>query len=99
MDLTRNLKQALSTGKIIFGQRETMGACARGDARLVLVAANCPDSFLSDISSSHPGVPIHRVQMVNRQLGSACAKPFAISSLCVVDPGQSDLLTLQHNLP
>ena len=98
MDLTRNLKQALNTGKIIFGQRETMGACARGDARLVLVAANCPDSFLSDISSSHPGVPIHRVHMVNRQLGSACAKPFAISSLCVVDPGQSDLLTLQHNL-
>ena len=98
MDLTRNLKQALSTGKIIFGQRETMSACARGDARLVLVAANCPEGFLSDVSDSYPGVPIHRVQMVNRQLGSACAKPFAVSSICVIDPGQSDLLTLQHNL-
>ena len=36
MDLTRNLKQALSTGKVIFGQRETIRACSKGDARLVL---------------------------------------------------------------
>ncbi|MAK89211.1 MAG: 50S ribosomal protein L30e [Candidatus Thermoplasmatota archaeon] len=98
MDLTRNLKQALSTGKVIFGQRETMGACSKGDARLVLVAANCPEAFLSDIVDSHPGVPVHRVQMVNRQLGAACARPFSISALCIIDPGQSELMSLQHNI-
>ena len=98
MDLTRNLKQALSTGKIIFGQRETMGACSKGEARLVLVTDKLPGEFPIRFISTHPGVPVHRVLMVNRQLGSACAKPFAVSSLCVVDPGQSDLLTLQHNL-
>ena len=98
MDLTRNLKQALSTGKVIFGQRETMGACSKGDARLVLVAANCPEAFPSDIVDSHPGVPVHRVQMVNRQLGAACARPFSISALCIIDPGQSELMSLQHNI-
>ncbi len=98
MDLTRNLKQALSTGKVIFGQRETMGACSKGDARLILVAANCPDKFLSDITESHPSIPVHRISMVNRQLGAACARPFSVSALCIVDPGQSELLSLQHNL-
>ncbi len=99
MDLTRNLKQALSTGTIIFGQRETMGACSRGDARLVLVAANCPEKFLTEIIDSHPGVTVHRVEnMVNRQLGAACARPFSVSALCIIDPGQSELLSLQHNL-
>tara|TARA_B100000214_G_scaffold328577_1_gene267795 strand:+ start:1363 stop:1659 length:297 start_codon:yes stop_codon:yes gene_type:complete len=98
VDLTRNLKQALSTGKVVFGQRETMGACSNGHARLVLVAANCPEAFLSDIVDSHPSVPVHRVQMVNRQLGAACARPFSISALCIIDAGQSELMSLKHNI-
>jgi len=36
--------------------------------------------------------------MVNRDLGSACAKPFSVSSVCVIDAGQSELMTLDHNL-
>ena len=86
MDIARQLKQGISTGTVLFGQRQTISACNKGDARLVLVAANCPD------------IPVHRVIMVNRQLGAACAKPFPVSALCVVDPGQSDLLTLSTNL-
>jgi len=98
MDLARNLKQSLNTGKIVFGQRETMGACDKGEARLVIVAANCPEDFIENISESHPGMTVHRVSLVNRQLGAACAKPFPVSALCIVDPGQSDLLSLQSIL-
>ncbi len=98
MDLGRNLKQCLNTGKILFGQRETMGACDKGDARLVIVAANCPEEFIGSMSDCHPNIIVHRVGMVNRQLGAACAKPFPVSALCVIDPGQSELLSLQSNL-
>jgi ribosomal protein L30E len=41
---------------------------------------------------------MHRVMMVNRDLGVACAKPFAISTICVTDSGESDLLALQSNI-
>lgn len=98
MDLGRNLKQGLNTGKILFGQRETMGACAKGEARLVILAANCPEEFIDSMAESHPNITVHRVSMVNRELGAACAKPFPVSALCVIDPGQSDLLSLQSNL-
>lgn len=98
MDLARQLKLGITTGTILFGQRQTTSACNKGDARLVLVAANCPEAYLSNLNASHPDVPVHRVIMVNRQLGAACAKPFPVSALCVVDPGQSDLLTLNSNL-
>ena len=98
MDLGRNLKQGLNTGKILFGQRETMGACAKGEARLVILAANCPGDFIDSMAESHPNITVHRVSMVNRELGAACAKPFPVSALCVIDPGQSDLLSLQSNL-
>jgi large subunit ribosomal protein L30e len=98
LDISRQIKQGISTGKLVFGQRETLAACARGDARLVLIAANCPEEHVETMSSSHPNIPVHRLIMVNRELGSACAKPFSISSVCVIDAGQSDLMTLDHNL-
>ena len=42
MDLARQLKQGISTGNLLFGQRQTKSACTKGDARMVLVAANLP---------------------------------------------------------
>ena len=97
MDIARQLKQGINTGKLVFGQRQTSSHCSKGDAKLVLVAANCPESFINNLRNSHPSVPIHQVTMVNRQLGAACGKPFPISSLCILDEGQSELLQLAPN--
>ena len=98
MDISRQIKQGISTGELVFGQRETISACARGDARLILVAANCPQEHVDVLASNLPNIPVHRLQMVNRELGSACAKPFAVSSICIIDAGQSELMSLDHNL-
>jgi len=97
MDIARQLKQGINTGKLVFGQRQTSSHCSKGDAKLVLVAANCPESFINNLRNSHPSVPIHQVTMVNRQLGAACGKPFPVSSLCILDEGQSELLQLAPN--
>jgi len=35
---------------------------------------------------------------VNRELGVACGKPFSVSTICVVDAGDSSLLTLDDNI-
>ena len=98
MDIARQLKQGINSGELVFGQRQTLSHCTKGGAKLVLVASNCPESFINDLRNSHPSVPIHQVTMVNRQLGAACGKPFPVSSLCVIDPGQSDLLQLAPNV-
>ena len=65
---------------------------------MVLVAANCPMEYISDIKQNHPDVTLHQVNLVNRQLGAACAKPFPVSAVCVLDPGQSELLSLSMNV-
>ena len=98
MDIARQLKQGINTGNIVFGQRQTTSECSKGEAKIVLIAAKCPESFVDDLRNAHPTIPIHQVKMVNRQLGAACGKPFPVSSLCVIDPGQSDLLQLAPNL-
>ena len=98
MDIARQLKQGISTGSIVFGQRQTSSQCSKGDAKMVLVAANCPESFIDELRNSHPSIPMQQVAMVNRQLGAACGKPFPVSSLCILDAGISDLLQLAPNL-
>jgi large subunit ribosomal protein L30e len=98
MDLARQLKNAISSGNLLFGQRQTMSACNSSEARMVIIAANCPADYIEDLRSRHPDVPMHQVALVNRELGAACGKPFAVSVLSVIDAGDSDLLTLRPNV-
>ena len=98
MDLARQLKNAISSGNLLFGQRQTMSACNSSDARMVIIAANCPIDYIEDLRSRHPDVPMHQVALVNRELGAASGKPFPVSVLIVIDAGDSDLLTLRPNV-
>ena len=98
MDLSRQLKNAIATGNLLFGQQQAKDACASGKAKLVILAANCPQEYLNALHASHPEVTMHQARLVNRELGIACGKPFSISTITVVDAGESDLLSLDSNL-
>ena len=98
MDISRQLKLANTTGKLLFGQRQAIDACAKGDAKCIVVAANCPQEYLDDLAAKHPEVTLHRTMMVNRDLGVASGKPFSISTITVIDAGESELLTLSGNV-
>jgi large subunit ribosomal protein L30e len=98
MDVPRQLKNAINTGEVVFGQRQTSSHCSKGEAKMILVAANCPESYVNDVRNSFPNIPMHQLILVNRQLGAACGKPFPVSAMCILDPGQSDLLQLAPNL-
>ena len=98
MDLSRQLKNAIATGNLLFGQRQAKDACANGNAKMVILAANCPEDYCTALRASHPEVTMHRARMVNRELGIACGKPFSVSTLTVLDAGNSDLLSLETNI-
>ena len=98
MDISRQLKIASTTGKLLFGQRQAVDACSRGEAKCVILAANCPQQYIDELAEKHPEVTMHRTMLVNRDLGVASGKPFSISTITVIDAGESDLLTLSGNL-
>ena len=98
MDLNRQLKNAIATGSLRFGQRQAIDACARGEAKLIIFAANCPTEFTDELHANHPEVAKFRAGMVNRELGIACSKPFSVSTISIIDAGESDLLQLETNL-
>ena len=98
MDISRQLKVASATGNLLYGQRQAMDACARGDAKCVILAANCPQDYIDDLAAKHPEVTMHRTMIVNRDLGVASGKPFSVSTITVIDAGDSDLLALDSNI-
>ena len=98
MDISRQLKIANTTGELLFGQRQAIDACAEGNAKCIILAANCPQEYIDDLAAKHPEVTMHRTGIVNRDLGVASGKPFSVSTITVINAGDSDLLTLDGNL-
>ena len=98
MDVLRELKDAGSTGKLIFGQQESQGSCSDGKAKLVVFSMNCPEEYINELSAKYSSITMYRVNVVNRELGAVCGKPFPVSAVAVVDAGRSKLFSLKSNL-
>ena len=91
MDFNLSLRRALKTGKVFLGQNSTRACITEGKARLVVVAANCPEEFRRYLETVK-GVPVHVYGGSGVQLGMACGKPFLVSALAVAEPGESDII-------
>ena len=98
MDVLRELKDACSTGKLIFGQKQTRSSCSDGKAKLIVVSMNCPEDYVTELSAEFSGITMYRVNVVNRELGAVCGKPFPVSAIAVLDAGRSKLFSLKSNL-
>lgn len=89
MDIARALKTAASSGDVRFGLAEARKSVKKGEARMVVLASNCPDREGFDAK----GVKILAFAGTNVELGAACGKPFPISALAIVSPGDSNILS------
>jgi large subunit ribosomal protein L30e len=89
IDMARALKTAATTGKVRFGLAETKKSIKKGEAKLVVVSSNCPEDDIAGESR----LKIVVFNGTNVELGSACGKPFPISALAIVNPGESNILS------
>ena len=94
MDVQRSLRTVIATGKVLIGADQTAKAVEKGQAKLVIVATNAPDSQRLREAAQKKRVPVYAFEGMGTELGPACGKPFAISALAVLDAGQSDVLQL-----
>ena len=89
MDLNKGLRTATKTGKVLFGADQALKAVEKKEGRLIVVASNCPDA---DVIREQKKIPVIDFPGTNRELGSACGKPFAISAVTIIQPGDSQIL-------
>lgn len=89
IDIGRALRTAITTGNVRFGLEQTKKVMETGEARLVIVSDNCPEESIKRAES----VRVIEFSGNNMELGAACGKPFSISALAVLDPGESNILS------
>ena len=96
VDFVRELQTSLKSGKVLLGYREVIKALLDGKPKMVIVAANAPRDIRGDIEhySKIAGIPVYVFPGTSWDLGAICNKPFMISSIAVIDPGESNILDL-----
>jgi large subunit ribosomal protein L30e len=97
VDIGREIRKATETGRILFGTEQAIKMIKTGEAKLIIVASNVDKRTredmeyycgLSDTSVfEYPGTAV--------ELGTLCGKPFVISVLTVISPGESNLLMVE----
>jgi len=96
MDLVREIQTAVRTGKVAMGFKESLKAMVNGKAKLVLIASNAPSEIRRDVTKycKVSGTPLLEFPGTSWDLGAACGKPFMVSVLTILDPGESGILEL-----
>lgn len=90
------IKNALRTGKITLGSKESLWSLKHGKARMVIVAANADPVVKRDVEhyAKLSSTPIYNFDGTSVDMGAVLGKPFPIQVIAVIDPGDSKILEL-----
>jgi large subunit ribosomal protein L30e len=88
-DISKVLRSALSTGKVVLGIKQTRDTVKNGTAQVVVVSSDCMEQSLRELK----GIALMKYPGASVDLGVACGKPFSISALAVLEPGNSEILS------
>ncbi len=91
VEVEKALRKAMKTGKVYLGSKRTIKALKNGEAKLVVIAKNCPEEVRLRIQEFE--VPVVEFEGTNMELGAVCGKPFSVAALAIVDAGDSEILS------
>ncbi|MHA1143562.1 MAG: 50S ribosomal protein L30e [Candidatus Helarchaeota archaeon] len=97
IDEDKAIKIALKTGKIFLGNKNSMQAIRQKKAKLIIKAANCPEGLSKELQHycKIAEIKLHTYKGSSRDLGEICGRYHLVSTLAVIDPGDSqDILRL-----
>ena len=96
MSLNQPIASAVSTGKCKIGAKSSIDSVKKGEAKLVVVAANCPQDEYDDIErfAKLAGIKITRFEGTSWDLGETVGKPFMVSAIAILEPGDSKILKM-----
>jgi len=95
MDFNTQLLRALKTGSVVLGPVRTEKCINEGRARMIILAGNCPAKIKTKITKNNNPF-IHTFEGSSATLGNVCGKPFSVSTLAIVNPGESDILSFMR---
>jgi large subunit ribosomal protein L30e len=96
MDLSKELKVALNTGKIEIGYKVGLKTLNKKKAKLVVISSNTPETLFSKLKAAAGDIPIYKYPGSSWDLGGLCGKPYHVTTITIIEPGESAILKLQE---
>lgn len=94
VDVTKEIRMAIDTGKVQFGSDKAEVAARLGKAKLIILAANGPKDKQLGIKklAKLSGMPVFVYPGTSIELGAVCGKPFSVAALAVLEEGTANLV-------
>ncbi|KUJ22304.1 cytosolic large ribosomal subunit protein L30 [Mollisia scopiformis] len=93
--INSRLALVMKSGKVTLGYKSSLKMLRMGRAKLVLISGNTPPLRKSELEyyAMLSKSPVHHFNGNNIELGTACGKLFRVSTMVVLDGGDSDILS------
>lgn len=94
VEVNREIRRAVDTGKVLFGKKESETGLSTGEAILLIATSNAPklekERLLAKAKIAQ--TPVLEFEGSALDLGQVCGKPFNISFMIVKEQGKSSVL-------
>jgi large subunit ribosomal protein L30e len=93
-DLSTNIRLAVDSGKVAMGARGVVSTIKKNTSKMIITAANGRGDTVSDIAhlSKIANIKLVKFEGNSIELGAVCGKPYSVSALSIIDPGNSKIL-------
>jgi large subunit ribosomal protein L30e len=80
MDVTKIVKDAHESGKLMIGSRSVIKNLKTGKVIRIVCASNCPENYIKsiDMHSKSGKTEVLKFQGDSVRLGETCGKPFTV---------------------
>ena len=94
--MNSKLQLVVKSGKYTLGYKTVLKTLRSGKSKMILICNNAPPLRKSEIEYYSMLAKCHVVHYEgnNVELGRACGHLYRVSCMCIVDPGDSDILSV-----
>jgi len=97
MDVNIEIRRAVDTGKVDFGEKQTEKNILKGNGELIIISSNAKKLLKERLEhySKLSEIPFYKFPGTSNELGSVCGKPFAVSVMTVLNKGKSKIIEIK----
>ncbi|MEM2963819.1 MAG: 50S ribosomal protein L30e [Candidatus Anstonellales archaeon] len=95
VDIAKQIRMCVETGKVGFGEREAIKASLLGSAKMIIISKNIKPQIKSDLehNAKISNIPIVTFDGNGYELGSVCGVPYTVSAISIFDEGNSEIVS------
>ncbi|MEM4662479.1 MAG: 50S ribosomal protein L30e [Candidatus Diapherotrites archaeon] len=94
MEIENEIRRAIESGKVVLGYRECEKNVLKGIGRLLIVSKRFEKKKVEKLEhiAEVAKIPFLSFDRSPMELGAICGKPYAVSTILVLDAGKSKIM-------